>query len=148
VALVQTMAELIRGVTAAPRADVYSVSLNREATPTVSRSTLAIKADAARRLFDISCRDRTWAIIDSGIDARHPAFRLREQRDGSPVSDEAFVDKEGAATNCTRILETYDFTQIDVLLDPIRRTSRKAWESGWRPEWMPPRVSSRAASPC
>jgi len=117
-ALVQTMAELIRGVTAAPRADVYSVSLNREATPTVSRSTLAIKADAARRLFDISCRDLTWAIIDSGIDARHPAFRLREQKDGLPVSDEAFVDKEGTATNCTRILETYDFTQIDVLLDP------------------------------
>src|SRR5437588_33640 len=29
------------------RARIYSVSLNREATPTVSRSTLAIKADAA-----------------------------------------------------------------------------------------------------
>jgi len=117
-ALVQTMAELIEGVTAAPRADVYSVSLNREATPTVSRSTLAIKADAARRLFDISCRDLTWAIIDSGIDARHPAFRLREGKDESPVSEEAFVVKDGVATNCTRIVETYDFTQIDVLLDP------------------------------
>jgi serine protease AprX len=117
-ALVQTMAELIKGVTVAPRAEVYSVSLNREATPTVSRSTLAIKADAARRLFDISCRDLTWAIIDSGIDARHPAFRLREGKDATPVSDEAFVDKKGVAANCTRILETYDFTEIDVLLDP------------------------------
>ena len=57
---------------------VYSVSLNREASPTVAQSTLAIKADAARRLFAISCRDLTWAVIDSGIDARHPAFRLRD----------------------------------------------------------------------
>jgi subtilisin family serine protease len=117
-ALVQTMAELIEGVTAAPRADVYSVSLNREATPTVSRSTLAIKADAARRLFDISCRDLTWAIIDAGVDARHPAFRLRDGKDGPPVSPRPFADKKGDPANSTRVIETYDFTQIDLLLDP------------------------------
>lgn len=116
--LVRTVADLIRGVTPVARALVYSASLNREASPTVSRSTLAIKADAARLLFAISCRDLTWAIIDSGIDARHPAFRSREQRGGAPVSDRPFVNRKEGSENCTRVVDTYDFTQIDLLLDP------------------------------
>src|SRR5262245_37366162 len=76
--LVQAVAAMIDGISPAPpRPRIYSVSLNREAAPTVSRSTLAVKADAARRLFNISCGDLSWAIIDSGIDAQHPAFRAR-----------------------------------------------------------------------
>jgi serine protease AprX len=116
--LVQAVAELVRGVTPEPRAMVYSVSLNREASPTVARSTLAIKADAARRLFAISCRELTWAVIDSGIDARHPAFRTRDPKTDKPVSDKPFLDDKGKPANCTRVVETYDFTQIDLLLDP------------------------------
>jgi hypothetical protein len=46
----------------------------------VARSTLAIKATGARRLFAISCRELTWAVFDSGIDARHPAFRTRDPK--------------------------------------------------------------------
>jgi subtilisin family serine protease len=115
--LVRAVATLVRGVTPEPRAMVHSVS-NREASPTVARSTLAIKADAARRLFAISCRDLTWAVIDSGIDARHPAFRLRDPKSDQPVSERPFVDGKGKTANCTRVVDTYDFTQIDLLLDP------------------------------
>jgi serine protease AprX len=102
------------------RARIYSVSLNREATATVSRSTLAIKADAARRLFNISCSDLAWGIIDSGIDATHPAFRARHDKDGvKDVPDEnAFELNKGKWANQTRVMATYDFTQIDRLLDP------------------------------
>jgi hypothetical protein len=104
------------------RARIYSVSLNREATPTVSRSTLAIKADAARRLFNISCADLAWGIIDSGVDASHPAFRTRHEENGE--KDVAFKDPfaqqpNGKWANQTRIIATYDFTQIDLLLDPV-----------------------------
>ncbi|HEX8100217.1 MAG TPA: S8 family serine peptidase [Actinomycetota bacterium] len=114
--VVEAAVGLIRDTRPADRkALLYSVSLNREATPTISRSTLAIKADAARRLFDISCRDLAWAIIDSGIDARHPAFRERIQ--GVPCK-KPFQDDNGELANCTRVVETYDFTQIDLLLDP------------------------------
>jgi subtilisin family serine protease len=116
--LVRAVAEMVRGVASEPRAMVHSVSLNREASPTVARSTLAVKADAARRLFDISCRDLTWAVIDSGIDARHPAFRTRDPKTGAPVSDKPFLDTNGRSANCTRVVETYDFTQVDLLLDP------------------------------
>ena len=108
--LVRTAAELIKGVAPvtgrARETRIYAVSLNREATLTVMRSALAVKADAARRLFDISCRQLTWAIVDSGVDARHPAFR-------DPDAPRA---KVGAVAS--RVLATYDFTQIDLLLDP------------------------------
>jgi hypothetical protein len=122
--LVEAVADLIRGVPSdltESTALVHSISLNREATPTIARSTLAVKADAARRLFDISCADLAWAVIDSGIDARHPAFRKRKD----PAEDEkrslrpsAFGETAESPENCTRIIETYDFSQIDVLLDP------------------------------
>ena len=115
-AVVAAVAELVRGVAPGdPKALIHSISLNREVTPTVSRSTLAVKADAARKLFDISCRDLTWAVVDAGIDAQHPAFRAREH--DKPYAD-PFVTDKGSPGNQTRIVETYDFTQIDLLLDP------------------------------
>lgn len=106
---------LIEGVeTGRDTSRIYSVSRNRMATPALVRSALAIKADAARRLFNISCADITWAIIDSGVDATHPAFRMRKGVDGTPSPD--IYD--------SRVVRTYDFTQIDLLLDP--RTQDRA----------------------
>ncbi len=122
--LVDAVADAIRGVPsdlAESTALVHSVSLNREATPTVARSTLAVKADAARRLFDISCADLAWAVVDSGIDAGHPAFRKRKDQEDDKdrnLRPQAFRDDEGEMENCTRVVETYDFSQIDLLLDP------------------------------
>jgi serine protease AprX len=117
--LVDAVTDLIRGVPSDLKestALVHSISLNREATPTIARSTLAVKADAARRLFDISCADLAWAVIDSGVDARHPAFRLRQ--DDKKPRPEAFRNADKDLENGTRIVETYDFSQIDLLLDP------------------------------
>jgi hypothetical protein len=122
--LVQAIAELIRGVKAGdPKARIYAVSRNREVTASISRSVLAVKADAARLLFNISCRELAWAIIDSGIDACHPAFRQRltpkDATDAKEVPYEhPFQNEKGEADNCTRVVETYDFSQIHLLLDP------------------------------
>src|ERR1700724_99158 len=113
--LVVAVARLIRNVQPADaKALIYSVSLNREATPTIARSTLAVKADAARLLFNISCRDLAWAIVDSGIDARHPAFRQRMKGELHPPAE----DDSGEALKLSRVVATYDFNQIDLLLDP------------------------------
>jgi hypothetical protein len=54
---------------------IFSVSLNRAASASISRSIATVKADAAGRLFKTSSADLIWAVVDSGIDARHPAFR-------------------------------------------------------------------------
>jgi hypothetical protein len=41
------------------------------------RSTATVKADAARKVFGVRGEGVRWAILDSGIDASHLAFRRR-----------------------------------------------------------------------
>jgi serine protease AprX len=53
---------------------VYQISLNRPAAAAIDKSVPTVKADAARRLFDIDSSKITWAVVDSGIDTDHPAF--------------------------------------------------------------------------
>lgn len=53
---------------------VWQVSLNRRALPALSKSVPAVKADAAKTLFNVDCSNIGWAILDSGIDGNHPAF--------------------------------------------------------------------------
>lgn len=89
---------------------LWSINLNRKAKLSVWRSTLTIKADAARQLFNISCKDITWAVIDSGIDARHPAF-------ASSGSGSVSIQVEGNLQG-TRVIATYDFTRLRRLLGP------------------------------
>jgi len=71
---------------------VWTVSLNRRATPALSKSIPAVKADAARTLFTVRCAEIVWAVVDSGIDATHPAF--------------------AAANGTCRIRKSFDFTNI------------------------------------
>jgi serine protease AprX len=97
---------------------IFSISRNRSADSTVSRSVPAVKADAARRLFFIACSELKWAVLDSGIDARHPAFRARDKE--GKLFDEPFKDDKGKPANRTRVIATYDFTKIRRLLDPER----------------------------
>ena len=117
--IVAACAELVRDIQPASKKGngiVWSVTRNRAAEVAVWKSTMAVKADAARRLFEISCKNLTWAIIDSGIDATHPAFRLR---DGSGKADEKDRFK-------TRVAATYDFTLIRYLLRSEQASEDKA----------------------
>ena len=125
-ALVEAFAKLLEG--AAPIREgegglVWSVNLNRKASAMIWRSTTAIKADAARRLFEVNCEGIHWAVVDSGIDATHPAFRQRLP-DGKPAP-QPFVKKEGAWQNMTRVVKTYDFTLIRKLLSRDPATFEK-----------------------
>lgn len=56
------------------RYPIVSVTTNRGAGPAVSRSRQTVKADAAEAVFAVDCRNIGWAVVDSGIDANHPAF--------------------------------------------------------------------------
>jgi hypothetical protein len=53
---------------------LWSVFSCRPVQSAVSQSRASVKADAAIRLFDLSCKELIWAVIDSGIDADHDAF--------------------------------------------------------------------------
>ena len=102
-----------------PIPPIWTITRNRPATVSIARSTMAVKADAARRLFEINCSKLTWAIIDSGIDARHPAFRVRDK-----------AEKPDADVFKSRVTATYDFTLIRQLLRSDKTADEKAIVSG------------------
>jgi len=116
---------------------VYLVNLNRTALLAVTRSAIAVKADAARRLFAIDCSQISWAVIDSGIDARHPAFlRTRDFKPPNPIGVDPRPDdprrmggyEQGKYPDWalhSRVKKTYDFTRIRDLLDPSNLTEDK-----------------------
>jgi len=85
--------------------DLWAVSRNRAVQLSTWKSVVSTKADAATRLFDLSCSKLTWAVIDSGIDARHPAFRRR-------TGTKAVGLDLDAIGRCTRVKKTYDFNLL------------------------------------
>jgi serine protease AprX len=89
-------------------APVWSVSRNRRAHTAVWLSRKAIKADAVERLFEATCADLRWAVIDSGVDARHRAFRRRDAG-GNPAPDP--FARRGRQLG-TRVVKTYDFRRL------------------------------------
>jgi hypothetical protein len=54
---------------------IFQISLNRRASLALERSIRAVKADAAQQLFKVKCDRIGWAVVDSGIDTAHVAFR-------------------------------------------------------------------------
>lgn len=92
---------------------VWSVSRNRAALPAIARSVPAVKADAATTLFKVDCSEIAWAVLDSGIDGNHPAFKT----------------KDGTGRRVKRSFDFKNFRKIVSLtnLNPaMRRTNAKA----------------------
>ena len=87
---------------------VGRVTLNRPVKASVHRSARTVKVDATRGLFGVRCDEIRWAVLDTGIDARHDWFR-RLQPDGTPWPDP--FENNGVAFNYTRIVEAYDFSR-------------------------------------
>jgi hypothetical protein len=85
---------------------VWSITRNRPATTALSASQRTVKADAAYSVFSIRTDEITWAVVDSGIDARHAAFQNRALPNTSPDNPLA----------TTRVRATYDFTLLRGLL--------------------------------
>jgi hypothetical protein len=101
-------ASVLKGVPLRPAKStpLWTASLNREAVTALSRSRLVVKADAAERVFSIGCGELRWAIVDTGIDATHPAFGRR--------GEDGRLRKPGRAgpAGASRVVATYDFTRL------------------------------------
>ncbi|MFY1632044.1 S8 family peptidase [Solwaraspora sp. WMMB335] len=86
--------------------------------PQIDVSATTIKADAARRTFNATGERIVWAVVDSGIDARHPHFasygtlsapEVRDLHrsfaaDGEPCPDGALSDDSGHGTHVAGII--------------------------------------------
>lgn len=119
--IVEAVVQLLGGMRGVPELGrrIYSISLNRLAHSTIASSVLAVKGDAAKQLFSVSCKDIRWAILDSGIDATHPAFRKQKRKKGK-IEPPAVPEEELAVPfelYDSRIRETYDFSNIQNILN-------------------------------
>ena len=90
---------------------LWKIQLNRTAQACTSYSSRAVKADAARQLFGISCKNLVWGVVDSGVDARHSAFRKRKA-DGK--LENLNSTKNWSANS--RVLRSFDFTRLRELV--------------------------------
>ncbi len=73
-------------------ARIWQISLNRKVMMALDKSVPSVKGDAVKTLFNVKCDGIAWAVLDSGIDGKHPVFR----------------DKNGKS----RIVKAYDFRNI------------------------------------
>lgn len=90
-----------------PEPRIHAAAVNRAAGNAVYRSRRTVKADATHTLFSIDTTDIVWAVIDSGIDNRHPAFVAHPR----PASGAAPRKRPKS-----RIRATYDLTFLRDLL--------------------------------
>lgn len=93
-------------------AKIWAVNINRPISLSLDKSRLTVKADAAERVFDHDACDIVWAVMDSGIDATHPAFAKRRE-DGS-IDSNSWHDRKRRRINPlhSRVHQTYDFTLL------------------------------------
>jgi subtilisin family serine protease len=85
---------------------LWSVSRNRTVKATIWRSRQTVKADAASNVFPADIEGLAWAVVDSGVDARHPAFQQRADNGKLPILP------AGDFHDQTIVRETYDFTGL------------------------------------
>ena len=114
----------------------YSVALDRKATASVVNSRRTVKADAAKRVFDVNCSRLAWAVFDSGVDSTHVVFSGQQEREqeGSSGSRSKKVSSSkkakkakkkrgktgrGAASDGprSRVAAAFDFTKLRRLLE-------------------------------
>lgn len=100
---------------------IWSINHNRPAGTALNASYRTVKADAARALFSIRADDITWAVVDGGIDARHPAFQNRSAPGNAP---------DPLAS--TRVRATYDFTVLRDLLATGKLPTGSDSDAPWR----------------
>jgi serine protease AprX len=140
-------------------ASIWKIHLNRQAfrqdetTESAGKSGRAdnssivtVKADAARRLFNVKTSHLCWAVIDTGVDARHPVFR--DPYDNSRSRVVASLDftllqdilsgrEEALKTFAMRYAEMHKIDEKDArrkvneLSDNLHDFTRKGYQIDW-----------------
>lgn len=99
-----------------PESRIHAAAVNRTAGNAVYRSRKTVKADATHTLFRIDTTGIVWAVIDAGIDARHPAFLAHPRPDTDARRPRRTQKPPRVWHHATRIKATYDLTFLRDLL--------------------------------
>ncbi len=95
---------------AGDRKGIFLISLNRRASQALFESRATVKADAANRVFEINTEGISFAVIDGGVDATHPAFLNRHKEDVKKFLNKQQEVPMDMRLMRSRVLATYDFT--------------------------------------
>jgi serine protease AprX len=71
---------------------IYRIWPDFKISPCITKSLATVKADAAQTSFCAHGTDITWAVMDSGIDAKHPHFVLHGNVDPASPLHADFTD--------------------------------------------------------
>ncbi len=142
-AVIRHVAEADRetGRAAAGRRAIYRIWPDFKVRPHTTRSLATVKVDAARTTFAAWGEGIVWAVLDSGIDGKHPHFKKYknldlesplEHRDftggGSPLTDEF-----GHGTHVAGILAGYAKHSRSVPLKGARRSRDESGQTLYDP---------------
>jgi serine protease AprX len=92
----ETIASSVKEYADEPPLKIFMITENREAHLSIAESRATIKADAANNVFHVDTSDFAWAVIDGGIDARHPAFLDRKETEKQIEKDKKVIDEANA----------------------------------------------------
>lgn len=115
-----TAREVAKAVSAAPEIEltrfrtIHHIWPDFEIRSCITSSIRTVKADAAQRSFSALGEGITWAVLDTGIDALHPHFRLHANIDpsspyhadftGAPGGPQPLKDEFGHGTHVAGII--------------------------------------------
>jgi hypothetical protein len=71
----------------APGRSIYHIWPDFDVQPLINLSISTVKADAARNAFSALGEGIVWAVMDSGIDGRHPHFKKHKNHDLGSAAD-------------------------------------------------------------
>ncbi len=112
---------------------LFAVNCNQKGSESVMVSSKTVKSDAVDRVFGVDCKSITWAVVDSGIDAQHMAFRrrravvLNKQPDGVSTPEPGANKGTSEVKQPEKVVSTRVEQSFPDAFELIKENGRERW---------------------